>query len=305
MNIREWALPVYTILTQLAVGTLFVLWVIRTMGAIHFEREELDRIHKIPILIILVTVLAGITGAHFHLSKPYLSFLAVLNFHSSWLSREIAFNLLFIITVVCLCSLLWFGDGHHRLINTMGWVGILFGFATDYCMSRIYLLPSQPSWNSPLTSISFFGTTLLLGVMAVPVLLIMDSNFSKSQQKETQGIRHQVIQRSFKWLAVLSVLLVIAISAVNYFQTVALRSGNPSAQTSGLLLNLYQPLLIIRYAMLYIGVGWLVGALLLSQRNKNEPEELMTPVFMACLLVLIAEILGRFLFFAIHVRIGI
>ena len=32
MNIREWTLPVYTILTQLAAGALFVLWVIRTLS---------------------------------------------------------------------------------------------------------------------------------------------------------------------------------------------------------------------------------------------------------------------------------
>src|SRR5450759_773392 len=103
MNIREWALPVYTILTQMAVGALFVLWVIRTVWNLKYGKEYVDQVLKIPILIILVTAIAGIIGAHFHLSKPYLSFLALLNFKSSWLSREVGFNLIFIILVVYLC----------------------------------------------------------------------------------------------------------------------------------------------------------------------------------------------------------
>ena len=161
MNIREWTLPVYTILTQLAAGALFVLWVIRTLSNSKYGREEVNRIIKIPILIILITIIAGITGAHFHLSRPYLSFLALRNFHSSWLSRELVFNLFFIFSVGCLWTLLWFVNGHNKLKTVLGWVAILFGFATEYCMSRIYLLPSQPAWNSPLTIVSFLETMLL------------------------------------------------------------------------------------------------------------------------------------------------
>jgi anaerobic dimethyl sulfoxide reductase subunit C (anchor subunit) len=306
MNIREWTLPVYTILTQLAAGALLVLWVIRTLGNSKYGRGEVDWIIRIPILIILITVIAGITGAHFHLSRPYLSFLALRNFHTSWLSRELVFNLFFIFAVGCLCTLLWFGNGHNKLITVLGWVAILFGFATDYCMSRVYLLPSQPAWNSPLTSVSFLETTLLLGVMTVPVLLIMDLKFSKSQQQENQSIRPRIIQGSFDWLAVIAVVMVIVIAVLNYFQISSLRAGNESAQTSlGLLLELYQPLLVIRYALLFVGVGWLGSAVVLSHSRREAAEELVVPVFIACLLVMIAEILGRFLFFAIHVRIGI
>ena len=39
MNVREWALPVYTILMQMAVGGLFVLWVIRGWSVIKFTKR--------------------------------------------------------------------------------------------------------------------------------------------------------------------------------------------------------------------------------------------------------------------------
>jgi DMSO reductase anchor subunit len=80
MNVREWALPVYTILIQLAVGALFVLWLIRTLANSKFNHQEIDRIIRNPILVIALTVVVAMGGSHFHLSKPFESFLAVLNF---------------------------------------------------------------------------------------------------------------------------------------------------------------------------------------------------------------------------------
>lgn len=306
MNIREWTLPVYTILTQTANGALFVLWIMRTFLHANYGQEKTGQIFNIPVLIILVTAVAGIAGAHFHLSRPYLSILALRNFHSSWLSREITFDLFFIFSVGCLCYLLWFANGHKNLITILGWVAILFGFTTDYCMSRIYLLPSQPVWNSPLTPISFLETTLLLGVVSVPLLLIMDSNFAKRKEQDSQSSSHQFVSGSFLWLAVIALVLVVAIAIVSYFQISAMRAGNQSAQTSvDLLLEIYQPLLIIRFALLIVGGGILVYAVVLSHTARKAIKDLMMHAFSACLMVMIAEIMGRFLFFAIHVRIGI
>jgi anaerobic dimethyl sulfoxide reductase subunit C (anchor subunit) len=306
MNIREWTLPIYTILTQLASGALFVLWVIRTLSIPQYGRQEVDRIMRIPVFIILVTILGGITGAHFHLSRPFLSFLALANFRTSWLSRELVFNLFFIFSEGCLCILYWSSFGNKKYITFLGWVAIFFGFATDFCMSRIYMLPSQPAWNSPFTIISFVQTTFLLGVMAVPVLLIMDSIFSKSRLQDNQVIRARTIRASFDALAVIAFLLVITIVVVNLFQISNLRYGNESARTAmKLLVVLYQPLFIIRIVFLFVGVLWLGITVFLWNSRMREPERLMTPVFIACLMVMVAEILGRFLFYAVHVRVGI
>lgn len=306
MNIREWTLPVYTILTQLAAGSLFTLWVIRTCTFIKFERKEMDRIIRIPILIILITAVVAIIGAHFHLSRPFLSFLAISNFHTSWLSRELVFNLLFLFSTFLLWILVWFTKGHNKIKTIMGWAGIIFGCTTDYCMSRIYLLSSQPAWNTPLTTLSFFTTMILLGVVTIPELLEMDLIYSKSRQNENQGVRVQIILKSLNWIILIAIGMVIVTIGLNYFQIVSLRNGDISAQTSlKLLLDLYLPLFIIRFAFLFIGVGWLVYIGAASKRVKNVSEKLATPIFMACQLVVIAEILDRFLFYAIHVRVVI
>ena len=78
MNLREWALPVYTILMQLAIGGFLTLWTIRSLSASKLSKAELDSLTRNPLTIIFITVIVGIIGSHFHLSRPYLSFLAAL-----------------------------------------------------------------------------------------------------------------------------------------------------------------------------------------------------------------------------------
>jgi hypothetical protein len=114
MNVREWALPVYTVLIQLSVGALFILWVIRARSGKSQDANDMDRIFRGPVLVILLTIILAMIGSHFHLSRPYLSFLAVLNFQSSWLSREIVFTILFFLSCGVLAYLLWFRQGHTR-----------------------------------------------------------------------------------------------------------------------------------------------------------------------------------------------
>jgi DMSO reductase anchor subunit len=35
------------------------------------------------------------------------------------------------------------------------------------------------------------------------------------------------------------------------------------------------------------------------------PQSLMSPVYLSCLLIMVGEIIGRFLFYATHVRVGL
>src|SRR5512144_3151616 len=98
MNVREWTLPVYTILTQLSFGALFVILVIHVLAKARFGTEKANRAIQIPGLILFATAVFAIIFAHFHISKPYMSFLALRNLESSWLSRELLANLIYILS---------------------------------------------------------------------------------------------------------------------------------------------------------------------------------------------------------------
>ena len=92
MNIREWTLPVYTILMQIAIGALLAIWIVRRINKGKIGPEVLDLISRYPVLVVFITVLTAMIGGHFHLSQPHLSILSLLNFRTAWLSREIAFT---------------------------------------------------------------------------------------------------------------------------------------------------------------------------------------------------------------------
>ncbi|GJM42440.1 MAG: DMSO reductase subunit C [Ardenticatenaceae bacterium] len=306
MNVREWALPVYTILMQLAVGSLLTLWLMRAAVRQRYGRSATDLVMRLPILAICLTILTAIVGAHFHLSQSYFSLLAVLNWRTSWLSREVIFTILFFASATSLAYLLWFKNGQARLITSLGWVSLTAGGLVVYSMSKIYLLPTQASWNTPLTLYAFFLTTLLLGVTAVSVLLVMDLNLSEVAGGAETAVRRQLIQKSFVWLAATAFFVAGVILALNLLQIKILNQGDAPAQTSLLLLlGLYQPLFALRFITLFTGVSWFSLTAFHLQRRHLTPLKLTNPIYLACLLVLIAEITGRFLFYAKHVRLGI
>ena len=64
MNVREWALPVYTILLQLAVGALIVLWLIRYLAGPNSAPGNRPHYQQ-PILVIAFTSMVAMGGAHF------------------------------------------------------------------------------------------------------------------------------------------------------------------------------------------------------------------------------------------------
>jgi anaerobic dimethyl sulfoxide reductase subunit C (anchor subunit) len=306
MNVREWALPVYTILMQLAVGVMLGLWLIRAAAVRQYGRSITDYIVRIPVLVVFLTITIAITGSHFHLSRPILSLLAALNLRSSWLSREVIFTISFFLAVAGLSYLLWFTHGYPRLKTSLGWLAIAAGSLSIYCMSKIYLLPTHSSWNSPLTVISFFLTAFILGAAAVAVLLAMDLKVAEVAGKAETAVRRQIVRQSFIWLAGAALGTAVLILVLNLVLISQLRQGDISAQTSlMLLLGLYQPLFGLRYITLFTGVGWFGLTAFMLYRNGKFRYEITKPIYLACLLVLIAEIMGRFLFYATHVRMGL
>lgn len=307
MNLREWALPVYTIMIQLALGVFISLWVIRTRVRNEFKEEDLDRISQIPLLIIFSTIAVGILGAHFHLSKPFLSVFAVLNIQSSWLSREVFFTVIFFLLTGFAVFFSWFDQGRIKLQGYLGWAAISSGLITVYCMSQIYLLPTQITWDSPTTVLTYLGSVFVLGPPSLLVIFLMDHRFSSIRDPGGEVIRQKTIRDHFGWLTSITALGAILILALNYLHIDSLSDmDHPSAQASlELLLGLYQPLLILRFGLLLLGGGQLFVWWHKTVREKIPVSHLIGPVYLACALILVGEILGRFLFYASHVRVGI
>ena len=197
--------------------------------------------------------------------------------------------------------------GYHRLKVGLGWGAILAGFATVYCMASIYLLPTQIAWNSSATIISYYAVMLLLGTTSLIVILLMDLRFSEGDSPADLDMRIQIIKKSVIWLTLSATIAALLVIALGIYQIEHLRNNELlSAQASlQLLLDLYKPLLIMRIGLTVIGIIWLIAVVGYFIKAQRSFMKLLGPVYIACILVLIGEILERFLFYATHVRIGI
>lgn len=307
MNFREWALPIYTILIQLVTGMFFFLWLIRALLHDKDNEQDLDDMAKIPVLIFLFTILVANLGAHLHLSHPFKSFLALSNLKNSWLSREIAFTLLMTLFTAALLVRLWLTGGTFRSKTILGWAAIGCGVCTVWSMGYIYLLPTQVAWNTSATLFSYFGTMLLLGAISLAVILLMDIGFTGTQNPENAAKKISFFRRSLNGFLVAAVISAVWVVAANVYQvTILQQSPLESAQTSyQLLQQLYRPLVILRLVLLVVGLICFVTCSIRAIAKRKDLSEMMGPVYLACLAVMVSEILERFLFYAIHVRIGI
>jgi anaerobic dimethyl sulfoxide reductase subunit C (anchor subunit) len=305
MNLREWALPVYTILVQLSVGSMLALWLIRVRFMPIYGQEELERMMRNPVAALMITILTAMIGSFFHLSRPILAFLAIINLGKSWLSREIVFTVMMFGAV----ALLWFMQSNVsqrvRIKTGLGWATIFFGFAATFCMTQLYLLPTQASWDTFFTVASFFSSVVLLGACASLTMLVVDLRYTQIQNPQNLGAHPLMIRRALPVYAGVVVVTAIGILAQYGFLMDILNTGSDTAMASlRLYLGLYAPLLIFRLLAMVAGVVWLVVAVLRTLRSGNLTK-LTFQAYMACLLLLVSEILGRFLFYATHIRTGI
>jgi len=307
MNLREWALPVYTILIQLVTGMFLVLWIMRAVFHKEDNEKDLDEFVKIPVLIFFFTIVLGSIGAHFHLSHPLKSFLALSNLKTSWLSREIFFTSLMTLFTAVLLVRLWITGGSFRSKTILGWLAIVFGVITIWCMAFIYLLPTQVAWNSGATVFSYFGTMLLLGVTSLAVILLLDLGFTSTYNPESAFKKAFIFKKSALAFLITVFLAAIWVASANLYQVSILKNSPlESGQTSFLLLQqLYRPLVVFRIVLLVIGIAFFIVSSVRAMISRQEPNEIIVPMYLACLFVMIGEILERFLFYAVHVRIGI
>jgi anaerobic dimethyl sulfoxide reductase subunit C (anchor subunit) len=160
-EMAERPLIVFTLLAQMAVGAF---WVLRVFG---------DAASGAGTLLALCGVMAiALITSFLHLGTWRNAWLAIRNLQSSWLSREILFSLLFMGPLFLYAVMPWLGSPHTTTREVIGWGTALSGMGLVYSMTRVYRLRTVPTWDTSATTISFFATTLLLGVLGCAALMV-------------------------------------------------------------------------------------------------------------------------------------
>ena len=160
---REWPLVAFTLLGQLATGAylFFVLPAVFAAG----QAEGVGGRGPLLYATAAVIVILGIAAAMslFHLGRPFRAPNALSNLRTSWLSREILGELLFLVSLALLAVFLWRGRGEGAPETVAAVFAGLFGVFFLVSMTRIYMVPGIPAWNRAATPFSFIVATAVLG----------------------------------------------------------------------------------------------------------------------------------------------
>ena len=390
METRDWSLVFFTVLTQAAVGAFLVLQVLRYLsdrrrardgaratddapgaappgdgtrrdgpeargdGLGAADERSTGREAAVPLLIVLAVLSAGLLAALFHLSTPLQAARAVVNFSTSWLSREIVFGSLFAALLGVLAWREWRAadaapDGAAREERAAGaarerlaagaapdgrtaadpaphgrtaadpapaasalaaWLPRLTaaaGLAFLGCQTAIYLLPAQPAWNSFATPAAFGGTTLRLGVLGVAAALVGRGLTPGGDDLAGQpATTPETVLRGLALVGIAALALEFAIVPLH----LAALSGEGSAAAAASAERLtgdYGGVLLLRLGLLAAAAVALGGVLALTRRPLLPSRHRLAAALAsgALGLALVSEVCGRFLFYAMRVRVGI
>src|ERR1044071_144903 len=131
MNTREWALLIFTILTQLAVGMVFVLLIVRTYATRKLNEEKAAQLTEMPFYAIVPVMVLALIASLFHLGKVLNIIGAVPNLGTSWMSREVVFAVLFTILTAAFGFMQWRKVASSTLM-IVGWITAVVGGVLIY-----------------------------------------------------------------------------------------------------------------------------------------------------------------------------
>jgi formate dehydrogenase iron-sulfur subunit len=139
----HWSLVILLVLSQLAVGTAGVLWLMQLSGTA-FARWA--------AVLPLTIASAAMAVAPLHLGRPAYAWRALKNWRRSWLSREVLALTIF---------------AGVAAVPGLGAITLLFGMLLVTASARIYMVPARPAWNRPFTFSDFYLTCAVLGPLLV------------------------------------------------------------------------------------------------------------------------------------------
>lgn len=271
-GLHELPLVFFTVLAQSTVGA----WLVFTF-VLFGEKSEKSRayIHK-AMFVILACLGLGFIASVMHLGSPMRAFNSLNRVGESMMSNEIAAGAIFF----ALASFYWLialtGKMPVALGNLWRIVTALVGVVFMYVMNQVYHIVSVPTWNTPLTSWSFYLTVALGGLALSYALLI--PNKSRDYQ--------------LHFAPSLFTLAVLFVAVVTVYQGFSLQGIHSAIQNAAALVPDYAVMNAVRLCLLAIA-----ASLLLRAKNAGL-------LGTAVILTLFAEGIGRVIFYGLHMTYG-
>lgn len=284
---QEMALLIFTICTQAAIGMMVFAALAKLVNK--------DGNFKSVIITSAGLAVVGLLASLLHLGRPIAAINALTQFGSSWLSREIWFTSVFTGVTVLAALSIFLKHSAKNIINVLLAVAAVIGFADIFVMSSIYYFTSVQAWQFSSIFVEFYAAAITMGA----VLFIALSG------KEAGNMRKPLT------LAI-GVAVIYQVIAVNIYYVQLGVNESLAAQKSLSLLNSMGGILALKWFLIVLGSGLLF--LQIPKVNKNATAgqtaievaataegSLNTTAYIAAALLIIGQVIGRYLFYAIMV----
>jgi len=273
-------LMIFTVFGQCVAGGFIVLAVALLNGNLNREQQ-----HRLVMSMFGLWVLMGIgfIASTLHLGSPMRAFNSLNRVGASSLSNEIASGALFFAVgglgwLLAALKKLPTGLRNLWLIVTM-----VLGVVFVWMMVRVYnTIDTVPTWYSVWTPMSFF-LTLFIGGPLLGFLLLRVAG---------------VDGWAMRLLPAVSLLALAVSTIVALLQGAELATIHSSIQQASTLVPDYGSLMAWRVALLAVAlVCWIV-----PQLKGYQPA--LPLLSLAFLLVLVGELIGRGVFYGLHMTVG-
>ena len=277
---HEWPLMIFTVFGQCVAGGFIVLAVALLNGNLNREQQ-----HRLVMSMFGLWVLMGIgfIASTLHLGSPMRAFNSLNRVGASSLSNEIASGALFFAVgglgwLLAALKKLPTGLRNLWLIVTM-----VLGVVFVWMMVRVYnTIDTVPTWYSVWTPMSFF-LTLFIGGPLLGFLLLRVAG---------------VDGWAMRLLPAVSLLALAVSTIVALLQGAELATIHSSIQQASTLVPDYGSLMAWRVPLLAVAlVCWIV-----PQLKGYQPA--LPLLSLAFLLVLAGELIGRGVFYGLHMTVG-
>lgn len=279
MGWHEWPLMVFTVLGQCVVGGFIVLGLALILGSL--SRGQQQRLHRSMFVLWVLMALAFIAST-LHLGSPLRAFNSLNRVGESALSNEIAAGSAFFAVAGCYWLLAVLDKMPALLGKIWLTVAMLLGVVFVYAMCRVYAIDTVPTWDHLYTPLGFVLTVLIAGPMLGYLLL------------QWAGIHGRMMLQ----LPMVSVLALIISVASVIMQAASLPTIYSSVQQASDLIPHYGTLMVWRLVLLVLGLGCWICPLI---RGRTP---MMLGMIFAMLLIIAGELIGRGVFYGLHMTVG-
>ncbi|EJD6475472.1 MULTISPECIES: DmsC/YnfH family molybdoenzyme membrane anchor subunit [Providencia] len=276
-GLHEWPLILFTVLGQSIAGGVIVT------GLAWLSTDDKPQKQRIVNAMLALWVLMGLgfLASMMHMGSPMRAFNSMNRVFASSLSNEVLFGSIFF----ALGGLWWLFSAIKKMPTGLDkvWliITMLMGLLFVWAMTRVYMISTVPTWNTPHTTIGFFMTLFVVGPI-LGTLLLRVAKFPFNSGK----------------LAAISVVAYIVTIASVLLQSGEIALITTSVQKAVDLVPDFGVLQVVRIVVTSIGLLlWILPVV-----RQNQPSVLS--LLLGTVLVLVGEFIGRGLFYGLHMTVG-